>query len=57
MESLNVRHTDRLCLPLLLTAVALSGMRCGLPPAAAQGRGGVLRIGMTAASIRTSWSA
>ena len=37
--------------PLLLIALAFVGVLLWLPTAAAQGRGGVLRIGMTAADI------
>src|SRR6266481_2429798 len=51
MDPLNIRRTYRLRLSLLLTAVALLGMLLWRPPTAAQGRGGVLRIGMTAADI------
>jgi ABC-type transport system substrate-binding protein len=47
----NVRLTYRLRLSLLLTAVALVGILLWPPLTIAQGRGGVLRIGMTAADI------
>ena len=51
MNQLTVRSTYRFRLSLLLTTVALVGMLLWSPPTVAQGRGGVLRIGMTAADI------
>jgi peptide/nickel transport system substrate-binding protein len=51
MDQFNRRPAQRLRPPLLLTALALVGVLLWLPIAAAEGRGGVLRIGMTAADI------
>ena len=51
MNQLTVRSTYHFRRLLLLTTVALVGMLLRYPTAAAQGRGGVLRIGMTAADI------
>ena len=51
MTPRNVRFTYGLRLSLLLTTVALVGGLLWPPLTRAQGRGGVLRIGMTAADI------
>jgi hypothetical protein len=48
MERLDAPQSTKIL--LLLTMLGLLGMLC-CHPAAAQGRGGVLRIGMTAADI------
>jgi peptide/nickel transport system substrate-binding protein len=51
MEWCDRRQTPGVRLFLLLIVLALIGTLCWLPAAGAQGRGGVLRIGMTAAEI------
>src|SRR5467141_4193411 len=51
MAPRNVRLTYGLRWSLMLTTVALLSMLLWWPVAEAQGRGGVLRIGMTAADI------
>ena len=51
MAHRNRQRSSWLSLLMLLIALLLVGMLGALPGAAAQGRGGVLRIGMTAADI------
>jgi peptide/nickel transport system substrate-binding protein len=51
MERFDTRDVHSVKPLLLLTALALMGTLLWLPMAEAQGRGGVLRIGMTAADI------
>jgi peptide/nickel transport system substrate-binding protein len=51
MDRLNARQQPRVQISLLLSALLLLGTLLWLCDAEAQGRGGVLRIGMTAADI------